>query len=86
RPRSHEIVQIRLNARSVRKPSLTSVLSLYEKERWTGSPRSDGFPAVICRRLPKPSFLGFYLSPFWGEDEGEGTSFSLSQIEVRQVI
>jgi hypothetical protein len=48
---------------------------------------NDSFPAIICRRLPKPSFLGALFRPalcdsplLWGEDQGEGDVFDLAKL------
>jgi hypothetical protein len=39
-------------------PTIVQRISLFERER---SSTSDGFPAIICRRLPKLSFLGAWF-------------------------
>ena len=42
-------------------PALLVPKSPFESERWTESLTTDGFPAIICRQLPQPSFLGVCL-------------------------
>src|SRR5437899_8842022 len=59
------------------KESLTSILSLLQRERRTEASRSLFVRRIVSCDSPLP---------VWGEDEGEGTFFWFSQVAVRRVI
>src|SRR6266496_3206195 len=57
--------------------SLTSILSLLQRERRTAASRRLFARGIVLCDSPLP---------VWGKDEGEGTFFWFSQVAIRRVI